>query len=176
MKVETVAFLVRGNEVCLVRMKRGRFAKKLSGYGGKAIIKTDDSNGRVLREDPIACTIREVAEETGGVQVRRLREVGVIYDAHDCGVPTRTVHIHAVLSWQGVPQETDETGPPEWYPIDDVPVHELPSPLDALWLPRILQPDTFVVVHKGTQKVEVHQRTSEQKQNRLRFSEQAAHV
>lgn len=176
MEVQTVAFLLREDETCFARMKRGKFAGKLNGYGGKAKKRTDGATEDARWENPLECTRREVVEETKGVVVQSICEVGVIYDAYEDGVPTRTVHVHAVTDWQGVPEETEETGPPVWYPRDSLPLDELPDPLDALWLPKALQPNTFVVVNKHLQLVHEYRVSHEQALRRLLFCGQPSHV
>ena len=120
----TLLFLRDGNEVLLIRKKRGHGAGKINGPGGKI-----DPG-----ESPLQAALRETREETG-VQVRdatlmaefrfldlvALQWYGYVFLAHD---------------WQGTPIETVEADP-YWCPIDELPFARMWDD-DRYWLPRLL--------------------------------------
>lgn len=134
-----LVFPVRGDEVCLPWKKRKIGAGKRNGYGGG--INQDETDRDAA--------VREIAEE-GGISIDpeqlRLRafchfitkyEEG---EAH-CFVDVFTLDMGKVL---GELHESKEMGKPEWFPKDNLPMHEL-MPADKIWLPHILYDKKFRV-------------------------------
>lgn len=119
----TLCFVIRGNEILLIRKKRGLGAGKINGPGGR--LEGD--------ETPLECAIRETQEELGvtpiGVEARgELRFQftdgyalhGYVFSASDC---------------IGQPIETDEAIP-LWTRVDAVPYDEMWED-DRLWIPMM---------------------------------------
>ncbi len=120
----TLLFLTSGDEVLLIRKKRGHGAGKINGPGGKI-----DPG-----ETPLQAALRETREETGVhvpdatlmAEFRFLDLVaqqwyGYVFLAHD---------------FQGTPVETAEADP-YWCPISELPFEQMWDD-DRYWLPRLL--------------------------------------
>jgi hypothetical protein len=45
-------------------------------------------------------------------------------------------HCFLTDAWSGVPRETEEMGPPEWFPVNRVPFDEM-LPAERDWLPLV---------------------------------------
>lgn len=102
-----------------------------NGYGG----------GIEVNEDPFAAACRECLEE-GGIKVWRedLTRVALLtcHNRTERGEAfTCAVHVFRCDFWLGTPRESDEMGPPQWYPFDELPVPELMLG-DREWLPRLV--------------------------------------
>jgi 8-oxo-dGTP diphosphatase len=127
--VATLVFIVRGEEILLIRKKRGLGAGKINGPGGRL-----DPG-----ETPLACAIREIQEELratplGLVQLGELRfQFAGGYSIH--------VHVFRADDCEGEPAETDEAIP-LWTPVDRIPYDEMWAD-DRLWLPLVLGRQTF---------------------------------
>jgi 8-oxo-dGTP diphosphatase len=120
----TLLFVIRGDEILLIRKRRGLGAGKINGPGGRI-----DPG-----ETPLACAIREVEEELLvtplGVEPRgelRFQFVdglsihGFLFTAADC---------------RGEPRETPEAVP-LWTPLAQIPWQEMWAD-DRHWLPHVL--------------------------------------
>jgi len=125
----TLVFVVRGDEILLIRKKRGLGAGKVNGPGGKL-----DPG-----ESPFACAIREMEEElcvtpTGVVQAGELRfQFTDGYSIH--------VSVFRADDCRGEPSETEEAVP-LWTPLDRIPYGEMWED-DRIWLPRLLAAEPF---------------------------------
>lgn len=120
----TLLFIVKNNQVLLIRKKRGLGAGKINGPGGKL----------EAGETPVQCIIREVQEELG---------INVI-DPQNCGRLkfqftdgySIDVSVFIAHDYSGYPQETDEAAP-LWCALDAIPFDEMWED-DRVWLPRVL--------------------------------------
>lgn len=131
----TLLFVLRsspagdGQEVLLIRKKRGIGAGKINGPGGKI-----DPG-----ETPLQCAIRETQEElhvTGLNPVERGRLRFQFTDG---------LSIHCVVffatEYEGTAQETDEAVP-LWTPKERIPYEEMWED-DRYWLPSALEGRSF---------------------------------
>jgi len=140
MKLATLCFLIRDNEICLAMKKRGFGEGKINGVGGK-----------VCKNETIEqAALREMQEEIGVVsKAEHLESVGNLkfffpakggfasgeknassdWDQH--------VHIFLVRNWEGEPEESEEMRP-QWYEQSKIPFEKMWVD-DPLWLPRVLE-------------------------------------
>jgi 8-oxo-dGTP pyrophosphatase MutT (NUDIX family) len=134
MKLVTILFLCRGDEVLLAMKKRGFGEGKWNGAGGKV-----DPN-----EDITAAAIRECQEEIG-VKPIDPELVGKIkfYEKTD---PSFGHHAHIFLTttWQGEPIETEEMRP-KWFKIKDIPYDDMWAD-DKIWYPIMFAGKLFEAV------------------------------
>lgn len=133
MRHAAVCYLVRENEgrteVCLSTKKRKYGARLLHGYGG-VIEKL---------ETTIACAVRELQEESGVVaEEKHLQEVAHIATYSEGPDNHWTLHVYICRQWAGDPAESDECGPPEWYPVNALPYERLFADR-KYWLARSLR-------------------------------------
>lgn len=122
-------FLQRGDEILLIRKKRGIGAGKINAPGGKI----------EPGETPAEGAIRETEEEVG-LRARNPREVGVLHFQFTDGLALHCTVFHAT-EFSGVATETDEAIP-IWTKIGDIPYHEMWED-DIHWLPQMLAGQTF---------------------------------
>lgn len=131
MKLVTILFLRKDNQILLAMKKRGFGEGKWNGVGGKA-----DPG-----ESAQAAAIRECSEEIG-VRPINPRMVGSIkfYEKTD---PSFGHHAHIFLAekWEGKPLETEEMRP-QWFAIQAIPYNDMWVD-DPHWLPLMLDGKLF---------------------------------
>lgn len=116
----TLMFVVRGDEVLLIRKKRGLGAGKINGPGGKV-----DPG-----ETPLECAIRETEEELH-ITPSNIRHAGeLLFHAED--MPTIHAYAYIAQEFTGIPTETDEALP-IWFNIKEIPFDEMWQD-DRYWL------------------------------------------
>jgi 8-oxo-dGTP diphosphatase len=120
----TLVFVVRGDELLLMRKKRGLGAGKINGPGGKL------EGG----ESSLECALREVREELLVTPVG-LEAAGENAFQFVDGYSIR-VFVFRASGVLGEPAETEE-GAPVWTPLAAIPYHEMWED-DVLWLPLVL--------------------------------------
>ena len=122
--VATLLFIVQGEQVLLIRKKRGLGAGKINGPGGKI----------EAGETPMQCAIREIHEELVITTLDPEHHGEVRFQFID----GYSVHVHIFVASQftGTPTETDEALP-LWFSKDNIPYHEMWAD-DVIWLPRVL--------------------------------------
>ncbi len=122
--IATLVFVLRDNEVLLIRKKRGLGAGKINGPGGKL----------EAGETPRQCALREVREELC-ISVLETTACGELKFQFIDGY---SIHVHVFIStvFEGEPTETDEAIP-IWFKLDDIPYNEMWAD-DRIWLPRVL--------------------------------------
>ena len=122
-------FLQRGDEVLLIRKKRGIGAGKINAPGGKIEPGESAAEGAA----------RETQEEVG-VTASGLREMGVLHFQFTDGMALHCTVFHSTR-FTGEAVETDEAVP-MWTRIEAIPYHEMWED-DIHWLPQMLAGQTF---------------------------------
>ncbi len=120
----TLCFVFEGDQVLLIRKKRGLGAGKINAPGGRI-----DPG-----ETPLQCAIRETQEEL----------LVTPMDLRLCGehrfqfVDGYSLHVwvYAARRHEGTATETDEAIP-LWSPVDAIPFEEMWAD-DILWIPHML--------------------------------------
>ena len=120
----TLVFIVRGDELLLMRKKRGLGAGKINGPGGRL----------EPGETALACAIRETEEELC-VTPHDPEELGQVRFQFTDGYSIHG-YVFRADGLTGTPTETDE-GLPFWIPCDRIPYDEMWED-DRLWLPHLL--------------------------------------
>ena len=125
----TLLFVRRGDEVLLIRKKRGLGAGKINGPGGRI------DPGETAAE----CAVREVREELGITALDPVQRGELHFQFVDglalyCAVFTST-------RFEGEPIETDEAIP-RWTNIGAIPYEEMWAD-DRCWLPGMLAGGNF---------------------------------
>jgi len=121
----TLCFLLRGNEVLLIRKKRGFGAGKYNGVGGRV------EEG----ESPEEAAVREVLEEVG-VRVLELEPAGKLEFYSTSSRPDWVVYVYKSRRFEGEPRPSDEAEP-RWFSVRSLPFEEMWAD-DRLWLPHVL--------------------------------------
>jgi 8-oxo-dGTP diphosphatase len=125
----TLLFVVRGDEILLIRKKRGLGAGKINGPGGRL----DDG------ETPLQAAVREVREEVC-VQPTGVRRHGEL-KFHFVDGYSIHVWVFRADGIEGEPRETDEAIP-LWFPTDRIPYEQMWAD-DIHWLPLLLDGRCF---------------------------------
>jgi len=120
----TLLFVFRGDEVLLIRKKRGLGAGKINGPGGKI-----DPG-----ETPEQCAVREVEEELG-VHAEQVSELGLLRFQFTDGLGL-LCHVFRADSFPGTPVETIEAIP-LWTKIDAIPYDEMWAD-DRMWFHHLI--------------------------------------
>jgi len=123
-------FLQRGEEVLLIRKKRGIGAGKINAPGGKI------EPGESAEEG----AVRETQEEVG-LEASDLREMGQLHFQFIDGMALHCTVFHST-TFKGEEIETEEAIP-IWTQIDSIPYEEMWED-DKHWLPQMLAGQTFV--------------------------------
>lgn len=124
--IATLVFLLRGDEVLLIRKKRGFGAGKFNGVGGK--VEEGESLADAAR--------REVLEEVG-VRIKDLEYHGVLEFYSSKEEPDWIVHVFVSRDFEGEPRPTPEADP-KWFKVTNLPLDEMWED-DRCWLPRVLR-------------------------------------
>lgn len=131
-KIYTLAFLQRGEEICLAMKKRGFGDGNYNGYGGK--VEGDESIE--------TATVREIQEESGVEVTEDSLEKVAINEFFFPDGKHLEVHTFMVCAWRGEPIETEEMRP-EWFLYEDIPYQKMWAD-DEYWLPRALHGEKFL--------------------------------
>ena len=129
LRIATIVFLLRENEVLLAMKKRGFGEGHWNGAGGKV------EPGEIVEE----AAIRETQEEIG-VTPKGLVKVAVL-NFYFLTIPVeenwnQQVQVYFTTEWSGEPTESEEMRP-QWFRCYEIPLQEMWSD-DTLWLPRVL--------------------------------------
>jgi len=120
----TLLFVRRGDEVLLIRKKRGLGAGKINAPGGKI----------EPGETPAQSALRETTEEVGLIATDP-EEMGSLHFQFADGLALHCT-VFVSTAFTGTPVETDEAAP-FWCPVAEIPYEEMWSD-DAHWLPPML--------------------------------------
>jgi len=120
----TLMFVIKDQQVLLIRKKRGLGAGKINGPGGRI----------EPGETPLECAIRETREELL-IEAKQVSFAAELF-FHAEDFPKIHAHVFIATDFDGTPTETDEAVP-IWYDLNKLPVDEMWSD-DRYWLPRVL--------------------------------------
>jgi 8-oxo-dGTP diphosphatase len=112
----TLCLILKDNKTLLLKKSKG-----LIGQG-----KWNAPGGKILpNEEPKACAVREVFEETRLI-VKRMEEAGALYFYNNSQrlSPIWTVHVFVTDQFDGVPIDGRE-GRLEWFSVDALPFEEM---------------------------------------------------
>ena len=125
----TLTFVVKDEQVLLIRKKRGLGAGKVNAPGGR------QEPGESLLE----CAVREVQEELCVTPLELTYGGENRFQFMD----GYSIHVHAYLArdYTGTPQETDEAIP-LWFSLPQIPYAEMWAD-DILWVPHLLAAEPF---------------------------------
>ncbi len=125
----TLLFVIRDDQILLIRKKRGLGAGKINGPGGR--IEEDES--------PLEAAIREVQEEVG-VTPTGIHQRGELYFQFVDGYGIH-VHVFTATDCEGEVRESDEALP-LWTALGEIPYDEMWVD-DSIWLPWMLDGKRF---------------------------------
>lgn len=120
----TLMFIHEGDQVLLIRKKRGFGKGKINGPGGK--LDPDETE--------LECAIRETREELGLTAHNPVKRGELWFQFYD-GMAMHVAVFHA-RSCEGLCIETEEALP-LWTPVNAIPFHEMWAD-DQHWLHRML--------------------------------------
>jgi 8-oxo-dGTP pyrophosphatase MutT (NUDIX family) len=103
MKICSLLFLLRDDEILLAMKKRGFGVGRYNGVGGKAEV----------GESSEQTAIRECQEEITVIP-RQLQKVAIHHFEFEDGTPGNEVHTYLSRDWKGQPTETEEMAP-HWF-------------------------------------------------------------
>lgn len=125
-----LCFIVRDEEILLIRKKRGFGAGKINGPGGK--IDPD--------ETPLESALREIYEELG-IKPLGAEQRGELHFQFRDGYSLHCAVFRA-HDFEGEPRETDEAEP-LWTPLDQIPYDQMWAD-DRHWLPLLIRGLHFI--------------------------------
>ena len=126
MKISTIGYCLKENEILLAMKKRGFGAGKWNGFGGK-----------VKESEKIkSAAAREIFEESGlQVEETALQQVAMLQFYFESELVFKS-HVFLAKEWEGEAKESEEMKP-QWYPMDKLPFDEMWA-ADCQWMPLIL--------------------------------------
>ena len=127
--IATLMFVVDGDNVLLIRKKRGLGAGKINAPGGKL------DPGETIEQ----CATRELKEEVGLTVTHPTWCGENLFQFMD----GYSMHVHVFIShtYTGTPIETDEAIP-IWFNKTQLPYHEMWED-DDLWIPKMMKGTPF---------------------------------
>jgi len=137
-------FILRGDEILLIRKKRGFGAGKINGPGGKV-----DPG-----ETALESALRETEEELG-VRPLDAELRGELHFQFSDGFSLQCA-VFLATDFEGEPHETEEAIP-LWTPLDAIPYDEMWAD-DRHWLPLLLRGETFAGYFEFADEVLLHRR------------------
>lgn len=125
----TLLFVIDGEQILLIRKKRGLGEGKINGPGGRL------EPGETLKE----CAIRETLEELGVTAIEP--ELMGRHKFQFTDGYALEVYVYRTFKYSGTAYETEEAAP-LWTPLDAIPYEQMWED-DALWLPLMLREQCF---------------------------------
>jgi 8-oxo-dGTP diphosphatase len=125
----TLIFVIQGEQILLIRKKRGLGAGKINGPGGKI-----DPG-----ETPEVCAVRE-AEEELHIAINDPSEIGILHFQFTDGLAIQC-HVFRATQFTGTPTETDEAIP-IWTSLNAIPIEEMWED-DRYWIDHLIHAKTF---------------------------------
>lgn len=126
----TLLFVIRDEQILLIRKKRGLGAGKINGPGGKV-----DPG-----ETPLECAVRECQEELHITPLDPQYGGQHLFQFTD----GYSIHVWAYRcdAFEGTPTETEEAEP-LWFALDEIPYDQMWAD-DRIWLPLLIEGKPFV--------------------------------
>ncbi len=121
----TLMFVIKDNQILLIRKKRGLGAGKINGPGGKI----------EAGESPEECAVRETREELL-INPLNVKFAGELF-FHAEDMPRIHGFVFTASDYEGTPTETDEAFP-LWFNVHEIPYEEMWQD-DAYWLPYVIK-------------------------------------
>jgi len=149
MRLATLCFLVKEDEILLAMKKRGFGVDKWNGVGGKV------HENETIEE----AAARETHEEIGVItNPKHLENCGNIKFYFN-NKPDFDMHVHVFFAknWQGEPVESEEMKP-KWYKFTEIPYDQMWID-DTYWLPKVLNDRKIKAefyFNKNATKIEGH--------------------
>lgn len=151
MKLVTLLFLRRDNQILLAMKKRGFGVGKWNGVGGKV----------EPGETPLQAIIRECQEEVGVTPINPKLVGSILFLASDDLSFGHDARIYVADSWEGEPTETEEMRP-QWFSLDKIPYQSMWSD-DIYWIPTMLEGKLFeatITLNLGADELVSHTLTT----------------
>ena len=120
----TLLFVIKDDQILLIRKKRGLGAGKINGPGGRI----------EPGETPMECAIRETTEELCIMPINVKPAGELFFHAED--MPRIHGYVFIASDFTGTPTETDEAIP-LWHNKEKIPYHEMWED-DRYWLPAVV--------------------------------------
>ncbi|PIZ98672.1 MAG: DNA mismatch repair protein MutT [Candidatus Komeilibacteria bacterium CG_4_10_14_0_2_um_filter_37_10] len=130
MKILTLCFVIKNNQILLGMKKRGFGVGHWNGFGGKV------EAGETIEQ----AAQRELKEEAGIRSVDLIKK-GIIDFTFLEQSPNLQVHIFSCSEYQEEIRETEEMKP-EWFELDKLPLAQMWE-ADRVWLPFLLANKKF---------------------------------
>lgn len=121
----TLLFVLKDNQILLIRKKRGLGAGNINGPGGHI----------ELGESPMQCAVRETREELKITPLNVSARGELRFHSDD--FPKIHCYVFVATDYQGSATETAEAIP-LWTAVDKIPYEEMWED-DCFWLPQVLQ-------------------------------------
>lgn len=126
--IATLCFIIKENQVLLIRKKRGFGNGKWNGPGGKT------NNG----ESIVDCVKRELNEEVGLIPINPKNQGKLeFFFGSEKQSPDWIVHVFVADEFSGSVKESEEALP-KWFEMDKIPYNKMWED-DKYWLPSVLQ-------------------------------------
>lgn len=132
-EIATLCYVIDGDEVLLIKQKRGIGEGNINGPGGKVEEKDNSIKEAAIRE------VKEEVEVTPE-NVEKVGEVDFIFGDN----PFHQVHVYLAENYSGKPVETEEAIP-EWVKVDEMPYDQM-WPDDRYWMPLMFEGLNFEAV------------------------------
>jgi len=128
-KVCTLLFLRKDDQILLAMKKRGFGANRFNGVGGKL------DPGETIEQ----ALVRECQEEIEVTpkKYQKVAEHDFIGKNDDSSNWNMYVHAYLCYEWEGEPTETEEMKP-EWFKLSEIPYENMWQD-DEYWLPQVLE-------------------------------------
>ncbi len=132
MKIATLCFLLRDDEICLA-LKKVRFgAGKYNGFGGKV----GDKEG--FKDETIKEALIREGQEEFNITIKdfeKMGEVSFLFPDHPDW--DQIVHVFVCTKWLNEPKESEEMRP-KWFKLTQIPYDKMWDD-DKYWLPKVLE-------------------------------------
>ncbi len=128
-EVQTLVYLVKGENVLLIEKKRGLGKGFFNGAGGKV------HEGENVEE----CAKRECEEELRVIPKKLEWRALLRFVNYVENKVSEEIYVHVFLceEWEGEPEETEEAKP-FWFSISQLPWNKMWED-DVFWLPHVLK-------------------------------------